>query len=236
MAGRKKPPADNDAKARGQRRQAGTKKPKEGQQRVTGKKKGNLSDKVLERKWESFQARYGAAAEIEWERLRIQTNNPRYNAVLHQTIKLKENEVEMIYGDARAALVRLREMQVKEPDQFAELVRSVRPKGATRLPKPSFKLLVARKALHERKIIEEDGLVRPGMAAVLDAAYTETREGVVLRNPIATPSREFIEELLAAEKEVDSQHRRKDQEEFEKALDDEIKKRRKRRRDDPPTR
>jgi len=167
--------------------------------------KNELNDEELARIWVRYQEKHGAGADADWEKLRYDADNPRYKSVLQQKIRLKGNGVEMDFGSVRAGLVLLRELQANEPDQFVELVRSVRPRGATNLPEPSFQMAIARGGLKEFGFLQFNGRVTAGYAKILDAAYTETKEGVVLRDPVVPPSREFVEELIAAEREVDSQ-------------------------------
>src|SRR5438046_1176138 len=95
---------------------------------------------------------------------------------------------------ARAALDILRATQVREPDQFAVLVSLVVKRlGVPQVSeKPDSPVLVA---LMNRGLLYADGTVAPDIASVLDAAYKETKEGVVLRDPIIYPTKTFFDEL-----------------------------------------
>jgi hypothetical protein len=166
----------------------------------------DLSDTDLSKIWEHYQNHRGIRADAEWEAMRQAANNPRYNAIVQQKVRLKGNGLEMDFGTVRMVLALLREMKEKEPDQFASLVLSVRPRGATCLPKTTVQMVIGRKALVERGMVSPDGLVvHPEFAAILDTAYAETKEGVILRDPVIPPSKEFLDELIAAERQVDRQ-------------------------------
>ncbi|HEY7327640.1 MAG TPA: hypothetical protein VH592_08375 [Gemmataceae bacterium] len=127
----------------------------------------------------------------------------RYEDLTQQKIRLEGNGVEMKLGMAHDSLSVLRELQEQAPDQFLELVRIVRPRGATRLPEPSARLVIARGGLKERGILSPDGFeVEPRLAAVLDAAYTETKKGVLLRETAVYSSPGLAEELASARKKA----------------------------------
>jgi hypothetical protein len=119
--------------------------------------------------------------------------SPQYAELMKRKIILKTTGVEMPLNDASALLARLRDMQEHKPDQFATIVALAKPRGATT---PAGE--VSPKAL---AVLKKHGAVRPDgspeqrMAAILDAAYLETKEGVVLRDPVIYPSRELVDEL-----------------------------------------
>jgi hypothetical protein len=123
----------------------------------------------------------------------------RYQELRQRKIRLKGNGAEMACGDAEAMLQELRRMQEEQADEFAELVRSVRPQAATRLPEPSAALVIARSELEKGGYLVADGLglrPEPRVAALLDAAYTETKEGVILREAAIYPDPGFYQELV----------------------------------------
>ncbi len=94
--------------------------------------------------------------------------------------------------DAECALGDLQDMQSDRPEEFAALVGLVRPKSATRLPDTV--PFAALQKLRKANIVQPDGSVDRLFAAMLDAAYTETKEGVTLSNPITYPSPEVFAE------------------------------------------
>jgi len=59
--------------------------------------------------------------------------------------------------------------------------------------------------LKKSRILQRDGSPDPRFAAVLDAAYVKTKEGVVLRDPIIYPSQEFVDELTTSDRKVETQ-------------------------------
>jgi hypothetical protein len=158
---------------------------------------------------------------------RIQ-GNPHHAELMRQKITLKATGAEMPLHEAHALLVRLRDMQERKPDQFVTLVALVKPKGI-RYPAGQ----VSPKALAGLKkhgVIDKDGSPEQRIAAILDAAYVETKEGVVLRDPIIYPGREFVDELTRLDGELELQIGRALREEIEE------ERRNKRGKDDGPSR
>jgi hypothetical protein len=156
-----------------------TTQPKEG--RVVGEK-GKHDDEELER----FLAR-------------IQSD-PRHAELMRRTVTFKITGVEMPLSDAQGLLFRLREMQERKPDQFAALVAIVKPRGATSAPSRILPKALA--ALKKHGVIGKDGSPSQRVAAVLDAAYVETSEGVVLRDPIIYPGQPFVDEMARLDAEL----------------------------------
>jgi hypothetical protein len=107
-------------------------------------------------------------------------------------IGLKTGAGEWPLIDAECAFMDLQDMQKDRPEEFAALVALVKPRGVTRLPDAPAAQALAK--LREAKIVLPDGSVDSLFAATLDGAYTETEEGVILRNPIQYPSREMFAE------------------------------------------
>jgi hypothetical protein len=125
--------------------------------------------------------------------------NPRYAELMKQKITLKTTGVDIPLVDATALLARLRDMLERKPDQFATLVALVKPSGA-RSPAEAISPR-ALAILKKHGAVTPDGSPEKRMAAILDAAYVETAEGVILRNPIIYPSKEFVGELNRLEGE-----------------------------------
>jgi hypothetical protein len=133
-----------------------------------------------------------------WERVfaRVQPN-PRYAELMRSKVTLKETGVEMQMGNAMFLLTRLRDMQERMPRQFATLVALVKPRGAiTTAGEVSHKALAI---LKKHGVVMPDGSPEKRIAAILDAAYVETKEGVVIRDPIVYPSQEIVNELGGVE-------------------------------------
>jgi hypothetical protein len=200
---------DDDAARRRMAPAATNEPPKEGQKQVEDGKEDYLldADALLERLWQKYRDVGAWNADNHREKMRMQAS-PSYKKLMQERIRLKGNGVEMYFGNAHLHMLHLAALQEQEPDQFAELVRRVRPSGATRLPggTPDPKVLRALDALVEDGLLTDDGgrlKPDPWIAAVLDAAYTETKEGVVLRNPVVPPRPTFADEVLAAAKEAD---------------------------------
>lgn len=173
MALNRRHKADNDAggKPRGVEARATT-QPKEG--RMAGKKKGEGDDDL-----DGFLAR------IE--------RNPHHAELMRQKITLKTTGVDLPLQDVTALLVRLRDMQERKPDQFGTLVAIVKPRGAIC---PAGEVSPkAMAALKKHGVLSPNGSPERRIAAILDAAYVETKEGVVLRDPIIYPTRQFVNEL-----------------------------------------
>jgi hypothetical protein len=125
--------------------------------------------------------------------------NPRLRELRQQKIKLKDTGVELSLIEASTALTRLRDMQQHQPDQFQTLVAIVKPRGARK----SFGEVVpkALKSLKKHGIVGSDGTPDSRFAAVLDSAYLEPAEGVILRDPVDYPGPEFTQELTRLEAE-----------------------------------
>ncbi len=195
MAQRKQPPAGKSGDARRSKavERAVANGAREGQQQVTDGEEGQESKEDRKRRLLRPAAKtaldqFGKKAP-SWKRLQ---------ELRRRKIALKGNGVEIECGGVDDMVNELRKMQEQEPDVFAELVRSVRPRSATRLPEPTLAMAIARGELKKRGYLVPDGpLVKPEprVAALLDAAYTETKEGVILREAAIYPSREFYEEL-----------------------------------------
>jgi hypothetical protein len=130
-------------------------------------------------------------------------NNPRYGKLLDQTIRLKGNGAEMQLGLALAIVDVLRAIQTEKPEAFEALVALVKPKGATRPPdKASPQSLAVLQELWPETVGPD---AWPEYAKVLDAAYAETDEGVVLCDPIIYPSRDFVRRWGPFKKKVDGE-------------------------------
>jgi len=119
-------------------------------------------------------------------------NSPRHMELLRQKIRLTTG-AEMELRDARANLRILRGIQNSAPDLFTSLVSIVKPKGLTKPPGEVSPQAID--ALKAAIVMRPDGSLLPGLAEVLDAAYKETREGVVLADPIVYPSKAFFDEV-----------------------------------------
>jgi hypothetical protein len=126
---------------------------------------------------------------------------PRHLELLNQKIRLTSG-VEMPLNIARVILKNLRSSQDREPDEFAALVSMVNPKGTPQAPAAVSPEMLA--ALRKSLILRVDGTVAPEIAEVLKAAYLETDEGVVLRDPIVYPSRDFCDELASLDEKRDA--------------------------------
>jgi hypothetical protein len=109
--------------------------------------------------------------------------------------------------DAETAFLRLQELRSR-PEEFATLLALVRPAAASGLPNTVPIEALARlreenlrdEGVEERRFLLPDGSVKPIYAAVFEAAWVdngETKEGVVLRNPIIYPSREVYEDRVS---------------------------------------
>jgi hypothetical protein len=178
---RRRQQAGKDTKSGPGRKAARTAaKPTEG--RVVGKKK-DQNDEDLERFFARIQS------------------NPHHAELMRQKVMLKTTGAELLLHDATALLDCLREMQERKPDQFAALVAIVKPRGATCPPssKVSPKALAV---LKKHGLIGPDGSPEQRIAAILDAAYVETTEGVVLRDPIVYPSQQFVDELTRLDSDL----------------------------------
>jgi hypothetical protein len=147
----------------------------------------------------------------------------RHTQFLLQKIRLR-NGAEMELAMAEATLFMLREMQHERPKQFEALVSIVKPRGATKLPNRISEKAVAN--------LKRRGIFRPPRreeyAAVLDAAYMETKEGPVLRDPIDYPNKQFAQQWQQLEEEQTSLTVR--------AILDSAKRRKERGEDDGPSR
>ena len=200
MAKDRRPPADRDAEARRDLGPAATNEPREG--RMAGEQE-EVNDAELERFWEDLWLSEGVTADARRELYRRYLQDAHYQQLMGQEIRLKDNGIRMPLGRAQDVVLALRALQEQEPDAFLELVRMVKPRGATHLPEPTAAMAKGRLALKKAGWIADSPWdVNPLVRAVLDAAYLE-REGIVLRNPVVLPSREFVEELMATEREVD---------------------------------
>jgi hypothetical protein len=123
----------------------------------------------------------------------------RVEAAGRQKVRLKGNGVEMELHTAEGRLLGLRLLQKDKPEVFETLVAIVKPRGATRLPgKVSAKAVAW---LKKAGMLRPDGSPDEIVAAVLDAAYVETREGALLRHPAISPSPEFSKEHEALEED-----------------------------------
>jgi hypothetical protein len=119
--------------------------------------------------------------------------NPRYAELLRSKITLKESGIEIPLNEANALLARLRDMQERKPDQFATLVVLVKPKRAvTTIDEVPSKALAI---LKKHGVVMPNGAPEKRIAAILNAAYIETKEGVIIRDPVVYPSQEFADEL-----------------------------------------
>jgi hypothetical protein len=136
-------PAGMDDDARRRAAQAATNEPRVGQQQVTGKKDRERHELEI----------------VRWlrERGKEAPSYQRYDELRREKIRLKGNGAEMDCGVAERLLEELRKMQEDEPNQFAELVRSVRPSGATRLPEPTAAMALARAVLKKRRFLVSTG-------------------------------------------------------------------------------
>jgi hypothetical protein len=173
-------------------------KPREGQQQLTGKKK-RKGDEPPEWMTRAFR-----------RRREVLDKNPRYSELLHQTIRLRDNGVEMEWGRAQSAVEVLRTLQQENAEAFTTLVALAKPRGATRLPSTVPPQALA--ALRETEwgcpgvFLDADGSVMPNIVFVLDAAYTETeKDGVVLRDPVDYPSRQWVEKWAPIDRKVQSE-------------------------------
>jgi hypothetical protein len=108
-----------------------------------------------------------------------------------QKVRLKGSDVEMELGAVDIAFGELKALQYETPRRFETLVAILKPRGATDLPKRVSPKSVA--WLKKEGFLRPDGSPNEAYAAVLDAAYVESAggEGVVLRDPVVNPSREF---------------------------------------------
>jgi len=124
-----------------------------------------------------------------------------------EKIRLKENGVEMAWGDAQCIVGDLRTMQ-SDPsmaDLFHALVGLVKPRHATMLHVNTSPSVLKR--LEDGLVIGPNGSPDPDIAAVLDAAYVETEEGVALRDPVAyTP--EFVKKWAGFDKRIEGEMNR----------------------------
>lgn len=178
MAKRKRrPPSEDAASPARQRTTRVAKQPTEG--RVAEKK----DQEALKRYWNGVQARGDPTR--------------RYKEFMRQRVRLKLNGAEMELGNAEFVLAWLRELQDEKPKQFAALVAIVKPKHGTRRPEKVSPKTIA--SLKKLGILAQDGSPDERFAAVLDAAYQEMEHGIILRDPIIYPSREFVEERKALE-------------------------------------
>jgi len=123
----------------------------------------------------------------------------RVEAFLRQKVRLRGNGVEMELGTVESRLLGLQFLQEEKPKAFETLVAIVKPSGATRLPEKVSAKAVA--YLKEGGTLRSDGSPEELAAAVLDAAYVETKEGAILRDPVIPPSRAFVEERRALDEE-----------------------------------
>jgi len=134
--------------------------------------------------------------------------NPRWKELRDEPIRLRGNDAQMKWGIASGSLDALREIQQEAPDDFAALVAMVKPRGATRLPAKGSPENIA--GLTNLSMLNPDGSPASHFAAMLDAAYEETSEGVVLRDPMIY-SREFVEKwkpvVDKVEREVEAARR-----------------------------
>jgi hypothetical protein len=127
----------------------------------------------------------------------------RIEELKRQKVRLGREAIELEYLDAAAILSLMQTLQVEEPNQFAALVRIVRPQGATRRPESSIDQVIARAGLKESGFLMLDGLTADRrIVAVLDATFTEQSDGVTLRKEGILPHAKFLEELAAAEEKL----------------------------------
>lgn len=120
----------------------------------------------------------------------VKNRDPRWDQLCNEQVELKGNGAKIRWGSASSIIKRLRETQQEAPEDFAALVAIVKPRGATSLPPKGSRKSI--QVLIDLAMLNPDGSPDPKCAAVLDAAYEETREGVVLRDPVVY-TREFIQ-------------------------------------------
>jgi hypothetical protein len=147
--------------------------------------------------------------EASRRRREVWNNNPRHDELMHQKIRLKGSGVEMEWGVAQAAVEGLRIVQEKTADDFATLVALAKPSGATRLPSKVSRKALASVVENQPHIVDPDGSLDEDYAKVLEAAYEETKDGVILRDPVAY-SREFVEKWAPIDRKVQSELERID--------------------------
>ncbi len=151
--------------------------------------------------WESVQGNL----EDAWQRdQRRRRKNARHDPAQEeweaQTIRLKTTGTQMELSRAIFVLEALRMLQERSPDDFTAFVAWVKPRGATHpLGKVSSKAVSRLESLGIGDPNQEQP--HPDYAAMLDAAYVESRDGVVLRDPIIYPD---IEEYFDKSGSVDS--------------------------------
>jgi hypothetical protein len=118
--------------------------------------------------------------------------SPRHRELLQQKVRLTSG-VEMELRWALGLLDYFRLIQERSAEEFKAIVSVGKPKGARSLPGDVSAETI--EDLKKKGQIQSDGTLRPDLATVLDAAYTETAEAVILVDPVIYPSREMLDEL-----------------------------------------
>jgi hypothetical protein len=201
MARRKQPPAgmNGDAHPKSAAERAAANGAKEGQGQIPDAKEGQ--EGAPPPKWFTERNR---------RRHEVWANNPLQDELDRQKIRLRESSCEMEWGLAQAIVEALRATQEHQAEDFATFVALVKPRGATRVPARVSPKALASLVEDRSDLMNDDGSVNENYAKVLDAAYVEVAGGAALRDPVAYPSREWMEKYSPIDRKVQSELERID--------------------------